>query len=132
MMNDEFGITGRASRSDFICWLMRQIANAGHAYMRAASRICISIRLPLEGAGLRWRPLPQAEALTEPTGETGYRLRWMRWKTYFSRIAFLFGPLQERRGWHGEKDLSRDGCGRHIIHRNAIPSSNIYYLISNI
>lgn len=22
------------------------------------------------GAGLRWRPLPQAEALTEPTGET--------------------------------------------------------------
>ena len=23
-----------------------------------------------EGAGLRWRPLPQAEAPTEPTGET--------------------------------------------------------------
>ena len=24
------------------------------------------------GAGLRWRPLPKAEAPTEPTGETGY------------------------------------------------------------
>ena len=26
----------------------------------------------LWGAGLRWRPLPQAEAPTEPTGETAY------------------------------------------------------------
>ena len=28
------------------------------------------IRLPLEGAGVLWMPLPQAEAPTEPAGET--------------------------------------------------------------
>ncbi len=28
------------------------------------------LKLVFGGAGLRWRPLPQAEAPTEPTGET--------------------------------------------------------------
>ena len=27
-------------------------------------------------------------------------------------IDSTLDPLQERRGWHGDKDLSRDGCGR--------------------
>ena len=36
-------------------------------------RVGIYIRLSLAdgGAGRRWRPLPQAEAPTEPAGETG-------------------------------------------------------------
>ena len=29
------------------------------------------IKLPARGAGVRWTPLPQAEAPTEPAGETG-------------------------------------------------------------
>ena len=28
------------------------------------------VKIGIWGAGLRWRPLPQAEAPTEPTGET--------------------------------------------------------------
>ncbi len=29
------------------------------------------VRVGVWGAGLRWRPLPKAEAPTEPAGETG-------------------------------------------------------------
>ena len=52
--------------------------------------------------------MPQAEAPTEPTGETALT----RSGLYMSVIDSTLGPLQERRGWHGDKDLSRDGCGR--------------------
>ncbi len=29
----------------------------------------------------------------------------------YKRICVSIGPLRERRGWHGKKDISRDGCG---------------------
>ena len=33
--------------------------------------MCNAKAFPLRGAVVRWTPLPQAEAPTEPTGETG-------------------------------------------------------------
>ena len=43
-------------------------------YTKQGDYLLPNLKLPehrhLGGAGLRWRPLPQAEAPTEPTGET--------------------------------------------------------------